>query len=200
MKYYDAVTDFIFAEQKPEKADAIFIPGGLYGEIAQHAARLYLQGFAPVIVPSGKYSIVEGKFTEVQSPQEYRGRSFGTESDFLTQILLDEEVNRNDILPEKEATYTYQNALFTKDLLERKGLHFEKVILSCQAYHARRCLMYYQFVFPETEFIVSPSVTRGISRENWYQSEYGIRLVLKEVEHCGSQFVDMMCRQWDNDL
>ena len=34
MKFYDALTDFIFTEQKPEKADAIFVPGGLYGEIA----------------------------------------------------------------------------------------------------------------------------------------------------------------------
>ena len=43
MKFYDALTDFIFTEQKPEKADAIFVPGGLYGEIAQHAAELYQQ-------------------------------------------------------------------------------------------------------------------------------------------------------------
>ena len=142
MKFYDALTDFIFTEQKPEKADAIFVPGGLYGEIAQHAAELYQQGFASLIVPSGKYSIVEGKFTEVQSPEKYKGRYFETESDFLTQILVDEGVKKSDILQEKEASYTYQNALFTKDLLEKKGLHLKKVILSCQAYHARRCLMY----------------------------------------------------------
>ena len=194
MKFYDALTDFIFTEQKPEKADAIFVPGGLYGEIAQHAAELYQQGFASLVVPSGKYSIVEGKFTKVQSPEKYKGRYFETESDFLTQILVDEGVKKSDILQEKEASYTYQNALFTKDLLDKKGLHLKNVILSCQAYHARRCLMYYQFVFPEIEFIVSPVITRGVSKENWYQSEYGICLVLKEVEHCGSQFADMMLR------
>ena len=159
MKFYDALTDFIFTEQKPEKADAIFVPGGLYGEIAQHAAELYQQGFASLVVPSGKYSIVEGKFTKVQSPEKYKGRYFETESDFLTQILVDEGVKKSDILQEKEASYTYQNALFTKDLLDKKGLHLKKVILSCQAYHARRCLMYYQFVFPEIEFIVSPVIT-----------------------------------------
>ena len=125
MKFYDALTDFIFTEQKPEKADAIFVPGGLYGEIAQHAAELYQQGFASLIVPSGKYSIVEGKFTEAQSPEKYKGRYFETESDFLTQILVDEGVKKSDILQEKEASYTYQNALFTKDLLEKKGLHLK---------------------------------------------------------------------------
>ena len=109
---------------------------------------------------------MEGKFTEVQSPEKYKGRYFETESDFLTQILVDEGVKKSDILQEKEASYTYQNALFTKDLLKTKGLHLKKVILSCQAYHARRCLMYYQFVFPEIEFIVSPGV---------FQKKTGIR-------------------------
>lgn len=190
MKFYDALTDFIFTEQKPEKADAIFVPGGLYGEIAQHAAELYQQGFASLIVPSGKYSIVEGKFTEVQSPEKYKGRYFETESDFLTQILVDEGVKKSDILQEKEASYTYQNALFTKDLLEKKGLHLKKVILSCQAYHARRCLMYYQFVFPEIEFIVSPVITRVFQKKTgirastvsvWYSKRWNTAAVSSQI-------------------
>ena len=194
MKFYDALTDFIFTEQKPEKADAIFVPGGLYGEIAQHAAELYQQGFAPLIVPSGKYSIVEGKFTEVQSPQKYKGRYFETESDFLTQILVDEGVKKSDILQEKEASYTYQNALFTKDLLEKKGLHLKKVILSCQAYHARRCLMYYQLLYPKTEFYVVPVNADGITRENWRKNEEGIDAVTGELSRIVKQFSLMLER------
>ena len=60
--------------------------------VRSHSMRqsFYQQGFASLIVPSGKYSIVEGKFTEVQSPEKYKGRYFETESDFLTQILVDE--------------------------------------------------------------------------------------------------------------
>ena len=194
MKFYDALTDFIFTEQKPEKADAIFVPGGLYGEIAQHAAELYQQGFASLVVPSGKYSIVEGKFTEVQSPEKYKGRYFETESDFLTQILVDEGVKKSDILQEKEASYTYQNALFTKDLLEKKGLHLKKVILSCQAYHARRCLMYYQLLYPETEFYVVPVNADGINRENWRKNEEGIDAVTGELSRIVKQFSLMLER------
>ena len=194
MKFYDALTDFIFTEQKPEKADAIFVPGGLYGEIAQHAAELYQQGFASLIVPSGKYSIVEGKFTEVQSPEKYKGRYFETETDFLTQILVDEGVKKSDILQEKEASYTYQNALFTKDLLEKKGLHLKKVILSCQAYHARRCLMYYQLLYPKTEFYVVPVNADGITRENWKKNEEGIDAVTGELSRIVKQFSLMLER------
>ena len=194
MKFYDALTDFIFTEQKPEKADAIFVPRGLYGEIAQHAAELYQKGFSSLILPSGKYSIVEGKFTEVQSPEKYKGRYFETESDFLTQILVDEGVKKSDILQEKEASYTYQNALFTKDLLKTKGLHLKKVFLSCQAYHARRCLMYYQLLYPKTEFYVVPVNADGITRENWKKNEEGIDAVTGELSRIVKQFSLMLER------
>ena len=192
MKYYDYLTEFIFVEDIPEHSDAIFIPGSGYGEIALHAAKLYRDGLAPLIVPSGKYSIVTGKFGGVQSPDTYVGRIFETESDFLTQILLDQGVLGEAILQEKEATYTWQNAIFTKKLLDERGIFVKKAILSCQAYHAKRCLMYYQQMFPETVFYVSPVNTRGISKDNWYTKEESIHLVLKEVEHCGSQFHEIM--------
>ena len=56
-KFYDAISDFIFVEDTPQKADVIFVPGGNYPDAAVHAAALYRQGFAPYILPSGKYSI-----------------------------------------------------------------------------------------------------------------------------------------------
>lgn len=52
--------------------------------------------------------------------------------------------------------------------------------------------MYYQEQFPETEFLVCPVVTRGISRESWYTTEDGIDTVLGEVERCGGQFHQIM--------
>lgn len=192
MRYFDYLTEFIFREDEPKEADAILLPGGPYGEIAVHAAWLYKKGLAPIVIPSGKYSIVTGSFSGPLSPESYAGRNFETESDFFRQILLDEGVPGEAILQEKEATYTYQNAIFTKALLEKRGITLKKAILSCQAYHAKRCLMYYQLLFPDTEFYVSPAETRGISRWNWYRKEESIELVLREVEHCGSQFHDIM--------
>lgn len=192
MKYYDYLTEFIFVEDTPQKADAVFIPGGPYGEIAVHAAELYQAGLSPLLVPSGKYSIVSGKFEEVRSPETYAGRRFETESDFFKQVLLDEGVPETAVLQEREAAYTYQNAIFTRKLLDERGITVKKAILSCQAYHAKRCLMYYQLLFPDTVFYVSPVETRGINRENWHTRAESIELVLKEVEHCGSQFHEIL--------
>ena len=58
--------------------------------------------------------------------------------------------------------------------------------------HARRALLYYQLLFPETEFLVCPAKESKITRDNWYLSEEGIETVLGEVERCGSQFHEIL--------
>ena len=55
-KFLEEMTNFIFLEDKPQKADVIFVPGSEEGDLAKTAAKLYLEGYAPVIVPSGKYA------------------------------------------------------------------------------------------------------------------------------------------------
>ena len=53
-KFLQDMTDFIFLEDEPKKADVIFLPGSEEGELARTAARLYHEGYAPLIIPSGK--------------------------------------------------------------------------------------------------------------------------------------------------
>lgn len=192
MHFYDYLTDFIFVEDKPEQADAIFIPGGPYGEIAVHASDLYHQGFSNVLIPSGKYSILNGAYTGALSPAQYQGQIFDTEADFFSAVLLDNQVPKEVIYPEREATFTYENAIYTKALTDSMNLSVQTAILSCQAYHARRCLLYYQAVFPSTRFLVCPTPTQGISRDNWFQDPRSIDMVLGEVERCGSQFHEIL--------
>ena len=59
------ITDFIFLEDRLEKADAIFIPGGSYPELPERAAELWKEGYAPYVVPSGRFSITRGEFAGV---------------------------------------------------------------------------------------------------------------------------------------
>lgn len=56
MGFVEDITDFIFVENEPERADIIFIPGGEQGGIAVTAAKLYLDGYAPCVLPSGRFS------------------------------------------------------------------------------------------------------------------------------------------------
>ncbi len=178
--FVDEYTDFIFLEDTPKRADIIFLPGSEEGELARHAARLYRKGYAPVILPSGKYGKLKGHFSG--------GGSFQTEWEYFHHILREEGVPEDAIWREEQATFTYENALRSRELTDAAGLEVKTALLCCQAFHARRAKLYYQVCFPEAEILVCPVKTKGISRENWHRSEKGIRLVLNEMKHCGTQF------------
>ncbi|MDY3917732.1 MAG: YdcF family protein [Candidatus Limivivens sp.] len=192
MAFYDSITDFIFVDQEPEHADLIFVPGGSWGEIALRAAALYLQGYSDRILVSGKYSILQEGFAGPETPECYRGQIFETECDFLSRILMDEGVPESAILKEKHATYTYENAIRSRELTDRLGIYPDTAILCCQAYHARRSLLYYQLLYPDTRFLVCPAVTQNTCRDTWTQDPVTIDRVLGEVERCGSQFHEIL--------
>ena len=183
LKFLEEMTNFIFLEDEPQKADVIFVPGSEEGALAKTAAKLYLEGYAPLIVPSGKYA----KWTGHSIVGE-----FETESDYFAHLMMEEGVPESAILKEREATYTYQNAINTKKLLDERGIEVKKAILCCQAYHARRSKLYYQVLFPETEILVCPTVTKGITRENWFRERETADIVLGEIERCGSQFHEIV--------
>lgn len=182
-KFLEELTNFIFLEDEPQKADVIFLPGSEEGVLAKTAARLYLEGYAPLIVPSGKYAKWTGHSMVDQ---------FETESDHFAYLLMEEGVPEEAILKEREATYTYQNAINTRKLLDERGIKVKKALLCCQAYHARRSKLYYQILFPETEILVIPTITKGITRDNWFKSRKMSDVVLGEIERCGSQFHEIV--------
>ena len=55
-RFIQAVNEFIFVEDQPEKADVIFVPGSRKIENAIRAAELYKAGYAPYVLPSGRFS------------------------------------------------------------------------------------------------------------------------------------------------
>ena len=184
MSFVDVYTDFIFIENQPEQADMIFLPGSAEGALPVRAAQLWKEGYAPLVLPSGKYSKLTGYFTGHGDHE--------TEWDYFHEILLKEGVADHAILQEKQATYTYENAIYSKKVTDKEGMEVKKAILCCMPYHARRALLYYQLLYPETEFFVCPAKESPITAENWYLSKEGIETVLGEVERCGSQFHEIL--------
>ena len=182
-KFLEEMTNFIFLEDEPQKSDVIFVPGSEEGALAKTAARLYLNGYAPLIVPSGKYAKWTGHSIVDQ---------FETESDYFAYLMMEEGVPEEAILKEREATYTYQKAINTRKLLDERKIEVKRAILCCQAYHARRSKLYYQILFPDTEILVCPTVTKGITRDNWFKSRETADIVLGEIERCGSQFHEIV--------
>ena len=186
------ISDFIFIEDELQKADVILIPGGAYPELPELAARLWEEGYAEYVVPSGAYAITEGKFAGVKSKKNLYTGDYETECDFYCDVLKQKGVLEKAIIREDKSQFTAQNAWFSKDILQEKGMMPKRAIICCKAFHARRCLMYYQFTFPDTEFIVAPAKdTHGgvINKDNWYLSESGVEKVLGELNRIGSQFM-----------
>lgn len=190
-KFLNQITEFIFVEDKPEKSDVIFIPGSGFPQLAEEAAKLYHQGMAPYILPSGRYSILNGKFAGVQEKKELYDGEYETEWEFLKEVLKKNHVSEEHILREDKATYTYENAIYSRKVTDCLGMEIKKAILCCKPYHARRSLLYYQLLYPETQFFVRPIQDSDVKRENWYLTEKGIRLVFGEVQRIGEQFVDI---------
>lgn len=187
-RYIRAVTDFVFVEDAPEKADVIFIPGSRKTEHAIRAAELYRGGYAPYVLPSGRYALARGCFAGV--PERYRAdypEEYETEWAFLRAVLMKHGVPDSAILREDQATYTWDNAQRSRDVLLGMGLEPKTAILCPHAFHARRALLYYQAAMPRTRFIVCPTATPGYARDDWYLSEKGRARVLGEVARLGSQ-------------
>jgi Uncharacterized conserved protein len=190
-KFLNQITEFIFVEDKPEKSDVIFIPGSGFPQLAEEAAKLYHQGLVPYILPSGRYSVLNGKFAGVQEKKELYDGEYETEWELLKEVLKKNHVSEEHILREDKATYTYENAIYSRKVTDCLGMEIKKAILCCKPYHARRSLLYYQLLYPETQFFVRPIQDSDVKRENWYLTEKGIRLVFGEVQKIGEQFEDI---------
>ena len=192
------ITNYIFLEDPLKKADLIFIPGCARPEHTEEAALLYKKGYAPFLLPSGGYTKLEGGFQGVKEGADRYGDDYACEADFLEAVLAANGVPKEAILKEREATYTLQNAEKSRDLLLKGRGIPQKAIICCKAHHARRCFMYYSMVFPETELIIHPVAIDGISRDHWFKTPEGRKLVLGEFSRVGDQLMMMEGRiRWE---
>jgi uncharacterized SAM-binding protein YcdF (DUF218 family) len=182
---FDCISDLVFVETPLEKSDVILIPGGSHPQLARRAAELYHQGYAPFLLPSGGVNSKLGA-----------GK---TEWKFLCSLLEEMGVPEIAILHEDRAQNTFENALFSRQVIEEKGLDLKRALMVCKAYHSRRALLTYQAVFPlDVTFYVAPVIDlRGISRDNWFTNPAHAHLVMGEVAKIGEYFGDKISSWWE---
>lgn len=174
-KPFDCITDFIFVENKPSKADVILVPGGSKPQLMEKAVKLFNEGFSSYILPSG------GKNPKLTNEI--------TEWDYLKSMAISLGVSENAILKEDQAKHTFDNANFSWKVLIENNIEVNKAILVCKAHHSRRALLTYQTVFKNVEFIVVPIVDeKNITKDNWFLDQKKIDVVMMEVEKIGNYF------------
>ena len=142
------VWDYLGMHQAPEQADVIVGFGNFNTNIARRAAELYRQGLAPVVLFTGGL----GRNTEGLLPEPEAVR--------FARVAMECGVPETAILLEPESTNTAENILFTRRLLEQRGIPHERILGVHQPFMERRITAAMGVYWPEQNFTVtSPQVT-----------------------------------------
>ena len=184
------ISNYIFVFDNPEASDAIFLPGGMHPQQPEYAAKLYHQGYAQWLIPSGEMGVRWETWPGIADKADVYTQKYSSECDFFIDVLTKNGVPRGAIIPEYTARHTRDNAFLSRKVVDEKGIRIKTALIVCKEFHARRCLMLYQMAFPNVEFKICPINCSGITKENWFKSERGINRVMGELERCGNQFVD----------
>jgi len=141
------VWDYHHVHHVLRKADCIMALGSNDTRVAEHAARLYLDGWAPLLVMSGGL----GNFT--------KGKWEKPEADTFKDIAVAAGVPAAKILVENRSTNTGENVRFTRVMLGQRGLSPASFILVQKPFMERRTLATFEKVWPGPEFVViSPPI------------------------------------------
>lgn len=142
------VWDYLGMHQTPEQADVIVGFGNFNTNIARRAAELYLRGLAPVVLFTGGL----GRNTEGLLPEPEAVR--------FARVAMECGVPETAILLEPESTNTAENILFTRRLLEQRGIPHERILGVHQPFMERRITAAMGVYWPEPVFrVTSPQVS-----------------------------------------
>lgn len=135
--------DYLKLGQTLRKADCIIAMGSHDLRVAEYAAQLVLDGWAPLLVCSGGL----GRLTE-KIWHEPEARKFARVAE-KAGILI------NQILIEDKSSNTAENLRFSRDLLNEKKIGAGSAILVHKPYMERRVMAAVSVVWPELQSIVS---------------------------------------------
>ncbi|MEZ8140703.1 hypothetical protein A1OO_12965 [Enterovibrio norvegicus FF-33] len=125
-KHLETLWDYHQLGHAPQPSDCIFILGSNDVRVAEYAAALYRQGFAPYVMVSGGF----GRFTKDEFDK--------TEAETFADVLMDEGVPESAIILETKATNTGENVSFGYQVMLEKGHDFKRFLLVQKPFMERR--------------------------------------------------------------
>ena len=124
-------------------SDCILALGSHDLRVADRAAELYLEGWAPLLVFSGGLGNLTSDIWTVP------------EADQFAAIAMQKGVPQSAILIENKSTNTGENITFTQKLLSAKGLNPNQFIVVQKPYMERRSYATFKKHWPEKELLVT---------------------------------------------
>ena len=130
------------------RSDAILVLCSHDTRVAEYAAQLFLDGWAPLLIFSGGFgAITKRLFTE-------------PEADRFAAIAARLGVPADRIIVENQSTNTGENVRFTKQLLAARAVDARTFILVQKPYMERRAFATFRKVWPEPGVrVTSPRVS-----------------------------------------
>ena len=125
------IWDYMHMNHKLKKADVIFVLGNRDIRVAEYAAKLYHDEFAPVILFSGSGDIHNHK----PGREQFAG---STEAKVFAAVAQKLGVPETAILIENKSQNTGDNYKFAIELLKQKGINPKIIIAVQKPYMERR--------------------------------------------------------------
>jgi len=171
--------DYHHVNNKIEKADCILVLGSHDTRVAERAAELYLEGWAPIVIFSGGLGrLTKGVWSEA-------------EADLFAKIAIKKGVPKEAILIENKSTNTGENILFTQQLLKKNNLHPESFIVVQKPYMERRSFATFKKHWPDKKLVVT---SPQISFEDYPTDEIPVKQVIN-IMAGDLQRIKIVCRK-----
>lgn len=161
------IGSFSISNETLQKADIIIVlSGDDEGQRLRNACHLFQKGYAKKILLSGGTNLWEE-----------------TGIDLMEKYLVQLGIPQEDILSERRSESTVENALFSKRLMEGKGLKSAIVVTSPT--HTRRVSIIFNKIFsPKIKVMVS-SDPNSFRAEGWWHNSRDRRTVIREYFQIG---------------
>ena len=143
MKDLLVLWNYLCLNTKPKKSDCIIGLGSILTLVPKKCAELYKENLGDYIIFSGNC----GKGTE--------GVITKTEAERFRDVAIEENVSKDKILLEPEATTTYENYKYIKKLLTDNNLMPNSFLVVGKPYQERRALAIAEVEFPNKEITVA---------------------------------------------
>jgi hypothetical protein len=163
------ITKYLGHEDKLEKSDFIFVFGGRKVGRINKAIELWKAGMAPKIWISGGHPIY---------------KKYEPEALTFKRMAIDAGVPAECIFTEQDSITIADNCRRSLNLMERKNVDFEKMILIITWYAQKRAWMTMEKYLPVGKKLFNSNALleeeSDVSPTKWYESDYGINVVFNE--------------------
>ncbi|UPK72736.1 YdcF family protein [Chitinophaga filiformis] len=140
--------DYLCLHQDIKVSDCILVLGSHDTSVAERAADIFLEGFAPLVVFSGGFGYLTQDSWKV------------SEAETFAEIAIKKGVPESAIILERKSTNTGENVIFSMQLLKERHISPSSFILVHKPYMERRTYATFRNHFKEVPITVtSPQIS-----------------------------------------